>query len=215
MSRFRDLTGQRFGRLVALSWEVREGRTFWRCCCDCGKERFVAMPSLVRNLTKSCGCLQRENRITHGVSRLLGYHSWEGMLRRCYNPSEKKYPLYGGRGIRVCEFLRASPRNLIDLLGPKPNRGMSIDRQDNDGSYTCGQCAECLRCGYPLNVRWATFTQQNRNKRTTVMITAEGRTQSLTQWAEEKGIHPHTLRNRLRRGTALFAPLCQGHSQYV
>lgn len=213
MSARLNLTDQRFGRWTALYAESKNGRLYWFCRCDCGKEAWVFGGSLTRGVSQSCGCLAREYHTTHGVSRISGYHSWDGMLSRCYNPKNKKYHLYGGRGIRVCEFLRASPRNLIDLIGAKPERKLSIDRIENNGHYTCGKCAECFRCGYPMNVRWATFTQQNRNKRTTLMISHEGKTQSLRQWADEKGIHPNTLRNRMFKGTKLFAPLCKGHAQ--
>lgn len=131
------------------------------------------------------------------------------MVQRCYNPTNNKYHLYGARGIRVCEFLRASPRNLIDLIGEKP-KGWSIDRIESKGFYTCGQCPECLRCGYPMNVRWATVIQQNRNRSSNLMITHEGKTQCLAQWAKEKGIHISTLRNRLHRGQDLFGPVYFG-----
>ncbi len=150
-------------------------------------------------------------RIKHGLSHTALYKSWWSMMQRCYNPLNKRYAHYGGRGIRVCEFLRATPANLYSVIGEKPSPELTIDRIDNNGSYTCGICAECLKCGYTMNLRWATDTEQNRNKRTTLMITAEGKTQSLAAWAEEKGIHKNTLRKRFHGGFDLFVPLHPRH----
>lgn len=58
-----DLTGRRFGRLTVLGYEgSRNGRTLWRCRCDCGRETIVLRPNLISGATKSCGCLRADTR---------------------------------------------------------------------------------------------------------------------------------------------------------
>lgn len=144
----------------------------------------------------------------HGMSNTPVGVSWKGMVTRCYNRNTPSWRDYGARGIMICEYLRATPVNLLLLLGEKPI-GMSIDRKDSDGSYTCGSCAECLAKNWPLNVRWATCTQQNRNQRDLHYLTIDGVTKCVSEWAEIKGVKYNTLRSRLRygfTGDALFAP---------
>lgn len=105
------------------------------------------------------------------------------MRARCRNPKLPRFPLYGGRGIKVCERWQSFEAFLHDV-GRAPSRAHSLDRIDNDGNYE------------PGNVRWATDTEQCRNMRTTVILTGHGRTQPLQVWAEELGVRPGTLRSR-------------------
>lgn len=79
------------------------------------------------------------------------YMSWSSMLKRCSNPSSKDYKSYGGRGVTVCDRWHSFDNFLADM-GEKPI-GLSIDRRDNDRGYEPGNC------------RWATTTEQNRNRR--------------------------------------------------
>jgi hypothetical protein len=87
------------------------------------------------------------------------YDTWKNMIHRCENPKNKQYGSYGGRGIRVCDRWHDVRLFIEDIerdLGPRPD-GMSIDRYpDNDGNYE------------PGNVRWATRTEQQRNRRNSV-----------------------------------------------
>jgi hypothetical protein len=73
-----DLTGQRFGRLVALCRQspYRTKDIRWLCQCDCGEQRSVVGASLRRGLQKSCGCLRRE--IIAAVSRERPLHDLTG-----------------------------------------------------------------------------------------------------------------------------------------
>lgn len=116
------------------------------------------------------------------------------MRRRCRDPRAHEYKNYGARGISVCSEWDKSFLAFISDMGPKED-GKSLDRMDNDGDYG------------PDNCRWATNQEQSRNKRQTNWLTFNGRTQCLTDWAKELGIHHQTLRNRLKRGWGIDAAL--------
>lgn len=141
---------------------------------------------------------------THGLSKERIYRVWCAMLERCYKPENKNYPTYGGRGVRVCEFLRSSPVNLVISLGPKPTQRHSIDRIDNNGHYSCGHCSECLKCGYPSNLRWATQSVQIRNSSRVIMLERNGEVRCIADWAIELGINRNTISRRIKRGLDPF-----------
>lgn len=183
-----DLTGQRFGRLTVLSKVDRPRIVQWLCKCDCGKVTKVFSQCLRDGKTKSCGCWCNQVRAAvhtkHGLTGTTYFHIWGTMIKRCYNPNTEQYPNYGGRGIRVCEFLRASPMNLIMMIGERPDSRHVIDRRDNNGHYSCGQCAECLKSGHSKNIRWVTHVQSARNRRNNRMLAHNGVTQCIAEWAE-------------------------------
>lgn len=152
----RDLTGIRSGRLVALEVVDRKKGGMWLCRCDCGTTTVVVAQDIARQSTKSCGCLSREvkaARLTkHGDCGSPEYRSWKGMLNRCRNPGATGFKNYGGRGIKVCERWHSYENFLADM-GRKPAPKYSLDRIDCDSDYT------------PDNCRWATPTEQSRNRR--------------------------------------------------
>jgi hypothetical protein len=90
------------------------------------------------------------------------YPVWMAMRQRCENPRNKRYNRYGGRGIKVCERWKDSFKAFYDDMAPRPD-GLTLDRKDNDGNYSCGKCKECISMGWPANCRWATYAQQNHN----------------------------------------------------
>ncbi len=134
------------------------------------------------------------------------------MIQRCFNKNIPGYSAYGAIGITVCEFLRATPRNLLDLIGHRPDDKPSLDRINNRGSYTCGQCAECVTKDWTMNVRWANRTEQNRNQNDLHYFTFNGVTKCLSEWAEHFGISDRSVRARIRYGwpvEKLFTPARQ------
>lgn len=185
-----DLTNQQFGQLTAL-YRVKNhgGRVAWHCKCTCGRECDVRGYSLTSSHTVSCGCVAAERladyRLKHGQARTRAYKIWVGMKGRCFNPDNTSYVDYGGRGITVCERWLKFENFLADMGHPPSNT--SIDRINNDGNYKPGNC------------RWATPSEQLNNRRNNVKVEYQGRTQTLTEWAEELGFNVDTLYARIVR----------------
>lgn len=125
-------------------------------------------------------------RATHAMSRTSTYAVWRSMLARCTNPNAKDYPRYGASGVTVCERWRSFENFLADM-GARPD-GMTLDRENGAHGYAPGNC------------RWATPTQQARNRRDNVLVTHEGITVTLAEWAERAGLERKTLEYRIRAG---------------
>jgi hypothetical protein len=146
--------GMRFGRLLITSrgpnvvYPHAQHRRWW-CRCECGASILVRAYDLRGGKTRGCGCGVGEQ---HGRSRTKEYLIWNSMKHRCNNAKDPGYKNYGGRGIRVCERWSKSFSAFLADMGPCP-RGLSIERENNDGNYEPGNC------------RWATRLEQNRNKR--------------------------------------------------
>lgn len=207
----RDLTGRRFGRLVVVRQNGKYLRKLrWDCICDCGCEINVIGCNLTNGGTSSCGCVGAEKTVArnktmakHGMGGTRTYDTWFSMIQRCSKPDDANY---SARGITVCSWLKASPKNFRSLIGEKPEtakrRRLSVDRINTNGSYSCGNCEECKRNGWPMNLRWATQKQQMRNVRYNRMITIGDRTQCMAAWSEEAGLKNGVLAMRLKLGWA-------------
>lgn len=201
-----------FGRLTVICRIAdRNGRAVALCSCSCGKETETMIDGLLNGCIQSCGCLAREKVIqrnkesakwgSFSTEHVHTYRSWQGMLARCHNKNHSNYQQYGAVGVVVCEFLRESPLNLIEIIGLKKRKQLTIDRFPiHNGNYTCGQCKECKTKGWAKNIRWASRKKQSENRGDfNVHLTAFGKTQLLSQWQEETGIDARRIMTRVRR----------------
>ena len=198
----KDITGQKFGRLTAVKFEYRKGKRnaeyYWSFLCDCGKMKIIRRTNVINSGTQSCGCLAMERnkaglpRRTHGIKHTRFYKTYESILRRCNNPHQRNYPIYGGRGIKCLwksfeEFrddMYESYEAHIRSFGEKQT---SIDRIDVNGHY------------YGQNCRWATRKEQGQNTRFNRIIEFNGESKCLGKWADDIGIKYETLFARITR----------------
>ena len=186
-----EMIGKRFGRILVISEDKRDsqGIIYYKCLCDCGKEKIIKGTSLRAGVTRSCGCynhdiVTKDNPVYK--SKLYGVY--RSIISRCNCPTDKSYHNYGGRGIKISSewntfeaFKKWSESN-----GYK--EGLWIDRINNDMDYS------------PDNCRWATPKEQQNNKRTCVYVTINGITKTISQWADETGICYATICRRLQLG---------------
>lgn len=158
----KDLTGQRFGKLLVLHREPKDNpRTFWRCRCDCGQSTVKMGKYLTSGDTRSCGCDQRAMRqrgnpkyadtIAHRDHR-REYTIWRSMKSRCLVKSSSNYRFYGAKGVTVCEAWRDDFAAFYRDMGPCPEN-YTLDRIDPFGHYE------------PANCRWLSWDEQHRNLR--------------------------------------------------
>ncbi len=184
---FRDIAGQRFGRLLVLvkSEHRWKNNVMWYCICDCGTEKLIPLPRLRSGHAVSCGCRYRERNV--GLRKLPEYAVWATMRSRCMNPNCINYRDYGGRGISVCDrWLKFS--NFFADMGRRPTAKHTIERRDNNGNYD------------PANCYWATRLEQALNTRRTQCIKFDGVVYSRLRLARMFNISPQSLQLRLDRG---------------
>lgn len=200
-SNFKDLTGQRFGRLVAIKrvedYISPSGNhcSQWLCQCDCGNTTIVVTGSLTREITSSCGCMAIENTkqisTIHGMTKKRIYSLYYSMRSRCYKPNSVSYKKYGAKGITVCDEWMGE-NGFINFYKWAMANGyadnLTIDRIDGTKGYS------------PDNCRWATYKEQANNTKATVFLTYNGETKSASEWAEITGVRQATITQRKRRG---------------
>jgi hypothetical protein len=197
-----NLLGMTFGRWKVIGTAPNKGRRrYFLCECECGTQRNVNVDGLTGGLSKSCGCLKAEQQSTraktHGAKsksvnqsglHAKTYSAWQGMINRCRYERLKCWKNYGGRGIKVCPQWEHSFEQFLADMGEKPSTSHSIERKFVDGDYT------------PDNCVWATRKEQSRNTRRTVLLTHNGKTQCVADWAIELGFSVSSLHDRLRLG---------------
>lgn len=218
-----DLSGKRFGNLIVISRgeKTKHGVYRWNCKCDCGKFTSVPTNDLQSGHTRSCGCLRKsDSSITQGCktrhlrygfnndgrSKHPLYGTWNQMISRCENPNALNYKRYGAKGISVCKewhdfwkFVEWS-----DSIGGR-SKGFTLDRIDCNGDYE------------PSNCRWANNHVQAMNKSSSILLTHNGKTETLATWAKIIGISDQAMYNRYNRGWSeedMFLPNQTGNNGF-
>lgn len=191
-----NLSGKRFGRLIAISRvkraDLQSSQTFWKCLCDCGRTHVVSAAHLKDGTTISCGCYAREatseRSKTHGMTKTRLYRIWLHMKDRCLNPKHVHFKCYGGRGISICKEWVENFESFRDwALSNGYQKALTLDRINNNENYC------------PENCRWVSATEQNRN--TSRNIFYQGK--CLKEWAEALNIDYALVRGRIWAGWSI------------
>jgi hypothetical protein len=177
--------GMMFGYYKILEETDRKNSNrMFKVQCICGNKRIVVLDNLLRGKAKSCGC----KREKHGLSRHPLYSTWDHLRQRCMNPHNEKYPLYGGRGIKVCNEWMTDFKSFYSwAISHGYKRGLSIDRENNDGDYT------------PDNCRFTTVKIQQNNRTSNSYLEINGIKKTIAQWSYETGINYDTIWARVKR----------------
>jgi hypothetical protein len=190
-----DLSNKKFGRLTVIKFLGLDNynQAQWMCECDCGNERQVKTSKLTSGVIISCGCLNysttSENKIVHGMANTIIYKRWAGIKGRCCNPKNHAYKDYGGRGIKICDEWKEDFVAFYSwAMENGYNENLSIDRIDVNGNYT------------PDNCRWVTSIEQQNNTRHNILLTVNGVTHTVAEWAKIVGVTRHLIYNRLANG---------------
>ncbi|MFY0744746.1 hypothetical protein AB1K09_19965 [Solibacillus silvestris] len=195
----KDLTGNRFGRLMVIGLSERKvGRkSYWNCKCDCGTIKEIrgdVLTSKREPRTLSCGCLRNEQAVKnieknhkHKSSGTRLYHIWQNMKARCYNANDNSYGNYGGRGIEICdEWLNDFAKFKEWALNNGYKESLSIERHNVNGNYE------------PSNCSWIELNEQANNRRSTKWVHYEGKDISLKELSELTNINYGTLARRYK-----------------
>jgi hypothetical protein len=140
------------------------------CRCECGVIKDVYLSNISSGKSKSCGCWQEEsrpfNRLVHGMSGTRTFKIWAGMWSRCTNPRATSFKRYGAKGVTVCPEW-GTFQTFFEDMGIAPE-GSTLDRIDSTRGYSKDNC------------RWATYTEQSRNRSVVRKYNFEG--QQLYRW---------------------------------
>ena len=205
-----SLVGCRFGKLTVICYAHGGDGALWYCRCDCGGESIAKAASLRYGSTKSCGCGSKAQASAniHAIGkaargpyyphtrRLKELH--RNMLDRCYNPKNRRYDSYGGRGIRVCEEWRTSRVAFYEWVMLNGwGDGATLDRIEVNGNYEPSNCRSV-----------GTIVQANNTTRNRY-LELDGKRQSIAEWSRERGISSSAILHRLDRGWAVGRALTQ------
>lgn len=200
MLEVKNLVGRKFGLLTVKSIDhifqrfnkkgQKDGvRYYYKCICECGNEIIVEGYHLLRNKTKSCGCLKHKaHHVTHGLGKPTTFSHWVNMKTRCLNKNNVKYKSYGGRGINICDEWLSFENFHYWAINNGFREDLTLERIDVNGNYE------------PNNCTWITMEQQAKNKRNVVNYTFNGKTMNINEWTKYLGFGKETIRARLKRG---------------
>lgn len=190
---FLNLIGTKSGKLTVIDGPFnRDGKAgkFWQCRCDCGKtlDHYIGSNRIIKEATKSCGCLMvekvKKSNTTHGLTKTITYTSWNSMWKRCTNPNHKSYEYYKKR--TPVDRWKSFELFLLDM-GERPF-GMSLERIDNSKPYS------------PENCKWATNREQQLNRNATIVLCINGIEMSMKEACMTLGTDYNRAKARVRNG---------------
>lgn len=183
---YEDLSGKRFGRIVAIEYAGQKGRrrTIWKCKCDCENIVYIDASHLKSGHTTSCGCKSKEIirfvNYKNGLSNSRLGRAYRNMLNRCYRPNNYEYHLYGGRGIRVCDEWTNKDTGFVEFcnwaIANGYSNNLTLDRVNINGNYE------------PSNCRWVDIFVQANNKRNTRKLKINGEIDTVANWSRRLNI---------------------------
>ena len=179
--------GDRFGRIVILATGKLPDSYKYKAVykCDCGSIKVTQMGTIQIGTTKSCGCKSVDRSTKHGLWKSPLYRVWAHMMVRCYEPSGEKFHDYGGRGIKVCKRWHSVLNFHADMVESYVD-GLQLDRIDNNKGYG------------PENCKWSSRAEQMRNRRSNILVTIDGETLVLKDWAARFGVNYHAVYHRVK-----------------
>ena len=198
--------GERHGRLVCLGKDPDKDFRYYLYKCDCGNVKSIIQDNVKRGATISCGCYLKANRINGNCHRTFGFshtridNIYKTMIARCYYPSNNRYPVYGAKGIAVCDEWKNDKTKFFEwAFANGYAEDLTIDRIDPDKNYC------------PENCRWVDYVTQANNKTNNHRETINGETHTIAEWSRISGISQTLVFNRLKRGwspqKAIFTPV--------
>src|SRR3990167_3003776 len=203
----KDISGQRFGKLVAMRFMGRSRtKYYWLFKCDCGNEKVLPRHAVIykSSKTSSCDCIRRKlSEGYHGMGQTRFYQTYRNLWNRCNYSKHIGYQDYGGRGIKCLwdsfnQFRDDMYLSYFEHIKQFGEKDTQIERIDNNGNY----CRE--------NCKWATRKEQGRNKRSVRPISFNGKTQLLTDWARALNTDAGLMHWRLKHWSiekALTTPI--------
>ena len=201
MSKLKDLTGQKFGKLTVIerAENDKRGNVQWLCECECGKKKVIRGYQLTNSKTKSCGCLVGHNNGVHYKTRTRLFNIWASMKQRCSDKNSNNYKNYGAKGVKVCDEWQ---NNFVAFSNWAKANGyndkLTIDRIDNKKGYE------------PSNCRWVDMKTQQRNRSNNHLVTINGETKCVAEWCLIYPISPSAVWKRTDKGmdivTAITKP---------
>lgn len=189
MKKIEIMIGQKFNMLTVIEeLPIGPNGRVLKCECECGIIKEVLLPHLIRSLIKSCGCYRKKIRTKHGMWRSREYSTWENMLQRCTNPKAKKYHLYGGRNITVCDRWSSSFQSFYEDMGPRPIN-TTLDRIDSNKGY------------FKENCKWSNPREQLVNVRSfQQLIKLNDIVKTTEEWLRDLHVDRDVFKSRVLRG---------------
>ena len=190
-----NIVGTRIGLydvLYECDFKSNDGhRMFHVKCSECGWESNVQMHQ-IKMLSKKCKHINLAGQYSTDKAKIIWnnkriFKIYQGMIQRCYNPNNKNFTDYGGKGIGICEDWLNNPKSFEDwAISHGYENDLTIDRIDSNKNYC------------PDNCQWITL-EENSRRANANFIEVDGKTLSGTQWAETLDFGKNTINKLIRK----------------